>query len=762
MLINAKIHVRINSIKYRKMKNLLVAVFLLVLIPTKISSLPFLGKGFRVENESIQKRESSNVDLVGMWNFGAPRAICSDSNFIYIGSGGGVVIFDAINNSNPAETASISFPGQEVIDLFASDSLLFVADGEKGMRIANIANASNPLEIGCFEGIWARSIYAKPNLIYSGEYDTSWQLSIYDISNIQNPIPLGTSNAPEYWIMDLLVKGSYAYIAEILHGIRVFDVSDSSNPHEISSYEIPGYTLSLDVYDDTLLLVGSALNQSSLWVLNIEDPFNPLLVSNDSSFFGEGEDVGHFSHYAYISSTYDGTILMDIYDPVNPFLVGMYTPPNFVLQYRSTNIGSYIYVGEWGTNEWLGNALRTIDASNPSNPISVDYDIIPDRSYDISIQGDYAYVANFTSGMYVLDISESTRPVKVANYNTPGLCNSIEVRDSIAYLADTASIILLNISDPHDPQLISELPLLCDGYGMALQYPYLYVTSEWTHDFTIIDVSDPQNPFITGSLHLNGYPTYISSKDTFGFVSVSAEGIAVINTADSSNPALVTYLDLPGYARGNVIRDNYLYVATWDPSQICVVNISNPLYPILENTINTFQSYPFGIDISGTLLYVAEQWDAMEVFDISFSPSLQSVGYYEGEPLLIPLSITCNNNIAYLCANNGVFIFKYAPGSIKEEKNIPFTGISFTCNPTIFSDELSITLISEKKESIEINITDVSGRNLVCVFVGSISGRKRISWDGTNRHRKKLPTGIYFLILNDGYNIQSEKVMILK
>ncbi|MCK4235311.1 T9SS type A sorting domain-containing protein, partial [candidate division WOR-3 bacterium] len=364
-----------------------------------------------------------------------------------------------------------------------------------------------------------------------------------------------------------------------------------------------------------------------------------------------------------------------------------------------------------------------------------------------------------------LDISDPTNPKEISHYDTKSRSNSIITRDSIAYVADSASVLLLNIKNPYNPQMISELPLICNGFGMVLDYPYLYVTSELTHDFTIVNVSNPENPFITGSFHLNGFPTYICYKDTFAFVSVSLEGIAVINTANVYNPTLVTYLQLPGYARGNVCKGNFLYVATEDSSLICIVNLTDPSTPILENTVNTIQDYPFSITVSDTLLYVAEQFSGIEVFNISSSPSIQSVGYYIGDPLCIPLGITSEVGLAYLAADNGVFIFQYTGCSQIEANEIKRIGLKFPislrCYPSTFSERVTIEITSVNEENIKLGLFDIMGRNIKDIFTGRMKGKRFFEWNGLNKNGDRVSSGIYFLRMwTENDNIQKKIIFI--
>ncbi len=727
-------------------------------------SLIFHQNSFR---DDIDWVDSLNMNLVGMWNFGYPLAICAKGNYLYLGSGGCVIIFDVSDTTNPEKIGDISFPGVYVDDIYVLDTLMFVADEDKGFRIADISDPSYPVEISAYDSIRAEAVFAKNNLAYVIEGNYYYrQLVILDISNPQYPYVLGKCTLSVAYAPDIIVEGDYAYIANGYGGLGIIDVSDSTNPFEIIYYTEPVRPIALSLFSDTLLLLAThpCGENGGLWVVNIKDPYNPYSVGCDTSFYWGGNDVSYFSNYAYVSSSFESIKIIDIVNPSNPYVIGEFFPPCFVLNHVNTNNGPYIYSGEWGTDEWLGNALRTIDATDPAQPVTIDYDIIPDKSRDVSVQGDYAYIANFASGLYILDVSNPSKPKDISHYDTQGLCNSIIVEDSIAYIADTASILLMKIKDPFNPEKISELPLLCNGYGLALNFPYLYVTSEINHQFAIVDVSSPQNPSITGICYLDNFsPTYICYKDSFAFVSAS-RNLAVINTADVYNPTLITYLPLPGYTRGIGCSGNYLYVVTGGESFVCIVDITEPETPVLMDTVSTVTDYPFALSISDTLLYVALQFSGIEVFNISSPLSPKSVGHYVGNPLNIPLGITVADGLAYLTADNGIYIFQYTGGAGKKEeaKSNSKTKISFKCYPSTFSRKVSIEVNTKKEENIKLELYDVAGRKIKDIFDGKIKGIRLFSWNGLNNSNMKVATGVYFTRLKSSNFTSVKKVILVK
>jgi hypothetical protein len=301
------------------------------------------------------------------------------------------------------------------------------------------------------------------------------------------------------------------------------------------------------------------------------------------------------------------------------------------------------------------------------------------------------------------------------------------------------------------------LALECDGYGLELDYPYLYVTSEWGHHFAIVDVSDPQNPFVTGICNLDNdaYPTYMCHKDTFAYVSSPIQGVAVINIGDVYNPTLETYCSLPGYSRGIAYRGNYLYVSNFDANIINIVDISDPTTPVFVNSFSTVRDYPFQLTIKDSFLYVALQIVGVEVFDISSPLTPNSIGYYCGPPLCTPLGIGISNDLVYLAASNGIFIFEYTGGSGKKEIQKPErrNNISLVCLPNPFTTVTRFEVLgTSKNRKSNLTIYDSAGRLVKSVKLET----------STYQLGADLVPGIYFLKATIGDHTETHKLIKIR
>jgi len=60
----------------------------------------------------------------------------------------------------------------------------------------------------------------------------------------------------------------------------------------------------------------------------------------------------------------------------------------------------------------------------------------PGYASGVTIAGDYAYVADQSSGLLVIDISDPTNPSLAGSYNTSGSAMGVDITGDYAYVAD--------------------------------------------------------------------------------------------------------------------------------------------------------------------------------------------------------------------------------------------------------------------------------------------------------------------------------------
>lgn len=278
------------------------------------------------------------------------------------------------------------------------------------------------------------------------------------------------------------------------------------------------YSLS-DVFpvkaDNGVLYAG---NYGYQYIYSLDISNNNSIALLDSIFI----DLWATTMYAYEGYVYIGgnssLAVLDCTDPSDMSVIATFT--NSIPSDAIARRGEKIYcVGGWS------NRIIIIDISDPTTPTICD-SIWGDDYYFLGcINGDYLYLTG-ESGIDIYDISDSV-PFQVSNISSYTWYDDITVSGNYLYqLNRNYEIIIYDISDPENPVLTGSC--LISGWGYRLYYRnnYLYVAAEDYMD--VIDVADVENPTevsvydCTGyGYHLDGYGDNIYLGEmSYGIVGV--------------------------------------------------------------------------------------------------------------------------------------------------------------------------------------------------------------------------------------------------
>ncbi|MCP4414747.1 MAG: hypothetical protein GY808_19490, partial [Gammaproteobacteria bacterium] len=107
-----------------------------------------------------------------------------------------------------------------------------------------------------------------------------------------------------------------------------------------------------------------------------------------------------------------------------------------------------------GNIAYFGNGgyLEIVDISNPANPVELGKIVLPSIPQNVTVSGNYAYVANEFDGLRIVDISNPASPIETGFFDTSGRTEGIAVSGNYSYLANASDgLRIINISNPASP-----------------------------------------------------------------------------------------------------------------------------------------------------------------------------------------------------------------------------------------------------------------------------------------------------------------------
>ena len=295
--------------------------------------------------------------------------------------------------------------------------IIFVSLSAQQVDINNIRPIVN-IDLGTCNDVWG---YTDPNghdfaLVghRSGTY-------IYDVStNPHDPIEVGFIAGETSTWRDLKTHGYYCYVTnETGGGVDIISLEDPFNPYKVDSYTSSTATAhNLFIADGYAYLVGSG-----------------------------GGNAG--------TSPWQGTIILDLYDPENPLEVGRWEEEYLhdIYVKNDTAYGCDIYNG----------SLFIIDVSDKSNPTTMvehNYSNYGCHAVWLTHDSKYAITADEESGgyVYIFDIQDFDNINLLATWypDTPEVQNksvhNVFIKDSLLYVSYYVyGTRIVDISDPYNP-----------------------------------------------------------------------------------------------------------------------------------------------------------------------------------------------------------------------------------------------------------------------------------------------------------------------
>jgi hypothetical protein len=125
---------------------------------------------------------------------------------------------------------------------------------------------------------------------------------------------------------------------------------------------------------------------------------------------------------------------------------------------------------------------------------------------NVTIAGNFAYVAFGPGGLAVLDVSNPATPVRVGSFKTSGLAQGVAVVGHYAYVAAfNGGFDVFDVSDPAHCVRVGGCYLGGFAMGVAVVGNSAFVASQ-TLGLQVIDVSDPTHGVLVGGYTSSGVP----------------------------------------------------------------------------------------------------------------------------------------------------------------------------------------------------------------------------------------------------------------
>ncbi len=338
-------------------------------------------------------------------------------DFVYVCGNYQMSIIDASMTQNPS---LITYSNLEDLgmNIVVSGPYAYIAAYREGLCIDNIYLLNEGNEVNSIStNDWSIGVSITNNNLYLADNHSG--IRIFDSSN-----PLSLTELSNYdtqgQARKVFVSGQYAYIADLLKGFIILDISSSSYPKELSDCLRKAHALMIR---GNYAYIGG---NNGLNIIDISDPKSPFVVSSLTST--NCWDVLVEGDLAYLAEGDSGLIIVDVSNPALPFIIGSYDSPGYAEGIAKS--GNYIYLADGSSG------LRIIDVFNPNSPSEYGYKPVNNYAKKVAIYGSYLFLTDGSSGFKIYSIISPNDPKKIAYYDTPGWTEQVLLHGKYAYIAD--------------------------------------------------------------------------------------------------------------------------------------------------------------------------------------------------------------------------------------------------------------------------------------------------------------------------------------
>lgn len=246
-------------------------------------------------------------------------------------------------------------------------------------------------------------------------------LRILDVTNPGNIVELGNIDTPGD-AREVVVKDGVAFVADRDEGVRVIDVSNPAAPTEITSIATPR-ARGIAIAGNTVYVAAS---DSGVAIIDATDAANPVWIGSATSYYGEG--VTAFGSMVAVTR-WDNVLLIDMTNPAAPVdrgELGALATGTAGL----TLTADHAYVHDFDT-------LRIYSIANPDAP-ALTGKVYSGGSWDgtASVDGDYAYLNCEENGLRIVDVSDPANPAEVGYFDGAPIARGVTAKNGRAYVAE--------------------------------------------------------------------------------------------------------------------------------------------------------------------------------------------------------------------------------------------------------------------------------------------------------------------------------------
>ncbi len=279
----------------------------------------------------------------------------------------------------------------------------------------------------------------------------------------------------------------------------------------------------------------------------------------------------------------------------------------------------------------------TDPAPNMSNINYVNSYNTPGYAYDVQIYSAgtiFAFIADGTDGLQIINVTNVASPLFVSSYNTQGTALNVKIANinnaMYAFVADgNKGYDIINVTSPSSPLLDTVISYTNDKVLCSFidtQNKRAYVGTYYGYMY-IYDISNlPAVSFISVYNEPLDNINSIFVTNGIAYLAENSLGLEIVNVNNPLTPSNLSYFDSPGFSYDVKVLSNRAYLA--DGSSMIILDVSNGLNPVVLGSYSSTGAIFSGLFLSNSNVYTADGTRGTEIIGVGTPSSPVQLGYY--------------------------------------------------------------------------------------------------------------------------------------
>jgi len=286
-----------------------------VFVDNDIAYISYGSEGLHIVDVSDKRKPT----LISVYDFpGDIVDMFKLNQFVYaLFANSSLQIINVTDIENPTLEGSLPLPYPTYNVVVDTYNTVYVAAGENGLKIINVTDTSSPYVMETYDSIGeVKAVKIKNNIAYVADGHNG--LLILDIIVRENPTLLNRIDTG--FCENIFVGDFYTYLACGSYGLKIFDLTNTSNPIQVGSFWTSYKISSVAVEYNDLAYVADGFG--GLKIIDVGTPSIPVMLGHlDTS--NTARSVFVSGNYVFIANT-ENLLVVDVSIPSSPVIRSSY------------------------------------------------------------------------------------------------------------------------------------------------------------------------------------------------------------------------------------------------------------------------------------------------------------------------------------------------------------------------------------------------------------------------------------------------------